>query len=65
MEARVLESPSTRETLVHLRMDHGEVFGLESHDLINRIRDCLAEKIAQSLFEKVDPALINALRAVD
>ncbi len=62
MEARTLESPNTRESLVQVRIDHGDVIGLHPNDLIDQIRYCLAEKIAQSLFEKVEPGIYKALK---
>lgn len=62
MQARVLESPGTRETLVQVTVDNGDVLGFSPDALIAEIRTCLAEKIAQSLFEKVDPAIMEALK---
>ena len=65
MQARVLQSPTSGKTLVQVKMDHGEVFGLDPRDLIAEIRTCLAEKISQSLFEKVDPVILKALSDVE
>lgn len=63
MEARVLESSAERGYLVQVRVDERSIASVMSaSDLIAEIRISLADKIAQKLFEQVDPVIMAALR---
>jgi len=64
MEARVLEAAAERGYLIQVRVDERSIAAaLSASDLVAEIRKALADKIAQKLFEEVDPAIMAALRS--
>ncbi len=63
MEIRTLDCISTGEFDIAIRVDKREVYQyVSAAELARTIRDMLAEKIAQKLFESVEPKLIDLIK---
>jgi len=63
MEAKTLECPYSNEYIIQVRIEKNEVYKyITARDLVIDMRSVLAEKLAQCLFEKVEPFIEQALK---